>query len=1073
MDATYAIDAKKLKAQTNRSGKKLGLLEPAEALARITRWRKAPLASEGTDAAVAAVAGFLESPSTEAPEEDLQHALFALLGNTSDHVAFLSLFWHWRGPRGLAELGLGGGRYRLDTRADPSRGVLRADGAVIGGWHLLYLLWFLLERDGTLEPWLHEKVKATVLDPADATQCAILFDDCAWANALIDHWMTIPTTRADSWSIVGLVGATDDDARFAAFMDYFGAQMEHLGAPANLPRAIGRVSVEVFVGALLPRLEDGLAAKWKSSQAEPFAKALAHVRSPDVARVLAAWVGEKSVAKVATDYFRAHPDLSAALAPIAKAKGKAGPIAKAMLASLEREAEAAPAPAKGKGKAKGKEKPAKKAKASKAKPAKATEALPAALRSPPWKKKARPARPRLALALIVEAERYTPASGAAKKTIARDRSPENDARLLGDKSPTELYEPSIFNLTDDVALSALNGRARLNPYSYDGYYLWLGDRVVPHLMHALGNDVELGAWLLDRAVSPRLALGCGRAALKRSGGKARNAALAWLDAHPGVAALGLIPAALGESDADADVAERTLRLLLRGGHGAAVSEAAARYGAEASTALDAVLGKSPYDRVPVKMPPRAKWAAPERLGSLELLAGGALTDADVATFLQMLQISVVDEPYAGVTDVRPLLTPESRTRFARALLEEFVLAGSPPSHEWVIGAIALLDPELAIVELAARMRRWAADGKVPLLHRSLEALAAIDTDEALVVVYDAGQRSRYDDTRDKVRSILEGVAEARKIPFSVLEDVLVPELGLEEGAISLDLGGRSLEVTLGDHLDAVLRDGDGHVISAFPRKSKKDDAEKYAAAKARYATLVESAATVGRGQVLRLERAMREQRAWTVADLRAHVLTQPLLHHLAQRLVWQVLDGGALFRVAEDLTLVDADDEPVAFPPDAARVVIAHPLCAPGLRAFQTWIDDYLVVQPFAQVARETFTLGAAEAAGSSVAGVEGRGAAYLPVLALTTERGWKPVAPGAKGIDAIVREEAVESRPDPLVARLGIRPGLLFGAARGRPAQTLGAFTIATADGEPARFDELDPLALGELLRDVMTLTE
>lgn len=74
----------------------------------------------------------------------------------------------------------------------------------------------------------------------------------------------------------------------------------------------------------------------------------------------------------------------------------------------------------------------------------------------------------------------------------------------------------------------------------------------------------------------------------------------------------------------------------------------------------------------------------------------------------------------------------------------------------------------------------------------------------------------------------------------------------------------------------------------------------------------------------------------------------------------------------------------------------------------------------------------------------------------------------GDEGIDAIVREV----RGD-LSVRLGISPGLLFGGARGRPVQTLGPLTIATTDGDPARFGVLEALELSELLRDVMTLAE
>jgi hypothetical protein len=79
---------------------------------------------------------------------------------------------------------------------------------------------------------------------------------------------------------------------------------------------------------------------------------------------------------------------------------------------------------------------------------------------------------------------------------------------------------------------------------------------------------------------------------------------------------------------------------------------------------------------------------------------------------------------------------------------------------------------------------------------------------------------------------------------------------------------------------------------------------------------------------------------------------------------------------------------------------------------------------------------------------------------------GWKPVAPGDKGIDAITRTPAPG-----LVARLALSPGLLFGGAQGRPEQTLGALTLAHTGGTPAPLEMLEERVLSELLLDVMQL--
>ena len=1081
MAGTYAIDAKKKKSQAEDPIEAPKRIPQTEALERLFVKNRPALrleAGPGAEDAVAFVKRFYEDPEarTKTPSRQEQEALFPVVAFSMDPSAWLSLFASWSDAKSLMGLVLGEGRYARGVPTDK----LVVDHAAKSGWDLWKAVRFTLALDPSIREWLHARCKDAELGAIDAIPCALAFDDCAWGNALADRLMAQPMSKPDSFHACRLFGAVDDPARFSKLIAFFDTQMQWLGGGAVLGRAVGRIPAEVLERELVALLTRGLAAKWKSSNVEPYAKTLAHIRSPDVARILGAWLGEKSVARIATDYFRAHPDLApSALGPIGKGKGKAAPIARAILDSLGRDAANAEAnaptkepaePAKSAKKSAkigttiGTRKSTKKATSSAAAPESAD--LPSVLRSPPWAQKKRIERPKLALSVLVENERCPAEQKPWAKPPSPDRTPEKDLKFLDGRPPAEIYEQSIFWLTDAVAFQAIAGRERAGYWSLDRFLVWQREKVVPHVIRFIAADIEGCHPLLGRAVSPRLALPCAKVALKRSGGQERTASLTWLKRNPEAAALGLIPAALGDEDAEADVAERALRLLVRTGSEAAVKASAARYGAEAAAAVGVLLARSPYERFPQKMPPKAKWAAPERLGTLALSAGGVLSDEQGATLVQMLQISEIGEPYLGAVDTLALLTPASQTAFAKALLGEYLLAGSPPSHEWVIGALTLLAPVASIELLRGQMRAWAADGKVALLHRSLEALATIGSDEALIVVYDTAQRSRYDDTRDKVRGILEDVARARGVSYAVLEDLLVPELGLEHGAVVLDLGPRKLSVRLGDHLEAVLTDATGTALPSFPRKQKSDDAEAYEVAKKRHAALVEASEAVGRTQVLRYERALRDQRAWTVGELRAHVLTQPLVRHLARRLVWQVAGTDTLFRVAEDLTLADADDDAMAFPPDEAHVVLAHPLRAPGLARFTQWVSDYRVLQPFLQVGRETFTLAPDEHDASSLARVAGRKASYLSVLGLTLGMGWKPVPPGDKGIDAITRV-----LPGSEVARLALSPGLLFGAAKGRPEQTLGALTLTSLSGEKARFSDLDPLALSELLRDVSLL--
>ena len=1091
-DAVYAIDEKRAKSQGEYPGHDLKRVEVAAAVASIfevRHWRPKPAADDAKDALAFLDRFFTDDAlRTQKPSLDDLEALWGYGRHSMHRDAKLSLFLAWGGPEWLLSRALGGGRYGWD----PPKGTLVVDdGRPLGSWDLEYAIAAVQAWGGLSREVLLAACKKAKLPLADRSRMASLFDDADWAGELADEWIAKGTSRQESWNNCMLLGLIDDADRFERFVASFGDQIRFIGRSARLGRALDRVPARVLERVVVGLLDRGVKEKWKASDVEPWAKLLTHVRSSEAARAIAQWIGEKSVAKLAADYFRTHPDLASdALGPLAKGKGKAAPIAKAILDSIARapavEDDVKPAKAS-KSTAKASEGPAKasksavkaskgtaKASEGSGKPSKsstkASPSLPSALTDPPWQSKTPRVRPRVALELLVDRETFVPKVGGWTHRPAPNRGPETDARILDGRPPSELYESSAFGLTDAVALEALRDRAHVSRYHLDGMVAWLGEPLVPLAIRSIAVNLLEMHPMLSRAASSRLALPCARAAQKRSGGAERVAARAWIAEHPEDTALGLVPAALSEDDVEASIASDGLRSLVKAGHAELVAAAANRYGAVAKAAIDTVLAASAYDRYPSKLPSKAKWALPAQIGTLEIEGGEPLTEAQGTALVQMLQFSAIGDPYPGATDTIALATKASRERMAKALFDEYLLAGSPPSHAWVLGAITWLAPVSSIALLAGHMRAWAADGKVALLHDSLEALASIGSDEALVVVYDAGQRSRYDDTRDKVRAILESVAKERGVRYEVLEDMLVPELGLESGAVALDLGARKLAVRLGDHLEAVLTDDTGNTLAAFPRKAKSDDAAKYDAAKARFAALLEASEVVGKGQVLRLERALRAQRAWRVSELRTLVLPQPLVRHLACRLVWQVVGTDVLFRVSEDLSLADANDDTLAWPEGDVKVVIAHPLRAPGLAAFQRWIDDYRVIQPFAQIGREIFLPTDDERAKGRVERAVGRKAPYLSVLGLTLGMGWKPIPPGDKGIDAITRE-LPSAAASGLVARLAITPGLLFGAAKGRPEQTLGALTLENEAREPASFEGLDALDASELIRDVMTL--
>jgi hypothetical protein len=135
-------------------------------------------------------------------------------------------------------------------------------------------------------------------------------------------------------------------------------------------------------------------------------------------------------------------------------------------------------------------------------------------------------------------------------------------------------------------------------------------------------------------------------------------------------------------------------------------------------------------------------------------------------------------------------------------------------------------------------------------------------------------------------------------------------------------------------------------------------------------------------QVKRLEKAMVNGRTWTVGEFRTNLVAHPLLWELVRRLVWQC--GPVAFRLAEDRTLADVEDEAIDLPDDA-QVRLSHPVLLGD--ALGTWVQsftDYEVLQPFDQLARAPHTATAAETAAGRLTRFEGRKAKTGPLHGLT-----------------------------------------------------------------------------------------
>ncbi|MFD0855391.1 DUF4132 domain-containing protein, partial [Actinomadura adrarensis] len=355
----------------------------------------------------------------------------------------------------------------------------------------------------------------------------------------------------------------------------------------------------------------------------------------------------------------------------------------------------------------------------------------------------------------------------------------------------------------------------------------------------------------------------------------------------------------------------------------------------------------------------------------------------------------------------------------------------------------------------------------------VDVLAGIGTDVALMHLHGIAQTARSASLKKKARERLDEVAAERELTPEQLADRIAPDFGLDaDGSMTLDYGPRRFKVGFDERLKPYVTDEDGALRKILPRPSAKDDQELAPAAHKRFATLKKDVDRVAGDQIRRLERAMAEQRGWRVDEFRTFLMEHPLVWHIARRLVWtaETQEGAFSFRIAEDRTLADADDETVKLP-DNASIAIAHPLLL-GKEQVDAWSElfaDYEILQPFPQLGRPVHTLSEQEANWRHLERYEGMETSPRRLLGLRNRSWDAEEIDGYMGLDRIARNVGSDHR---IVVAFspGFEPRYLDDVDHVEIRQV----SLTGSEGDTSRtvrFADLGPVTISEILTDLEAL--
>ncbi|MFD4676283.1 WGR and DUF4132 domain-containing protein [Lentzea sp. NPDC058450] len=501
----------------------------------------------------------------------------------------------------------------------------------------------------------------------------------------------------------------------------------------------------------------------------------------------------------------------------------------------------------------------------------------------------------------------------------------------------------------------------------------------------------------------------------------RKIAIGWLARHREQAARFLIPAAVGKAGAERRNAETALRHL----HALGVDVVAQAPSEAVADALRTFLAIDPVDVLPAKMPVLGDWTDTRHLPQVLLSDRRQALPSDAAHSLIMTAaLSKPGDVYAGLTIAREALDSASLAEFAWAVFQRWQEVGAPSKEGWALTALGWFGDDETVRRLSPLIRNWPGESQHTRAVTGLDVLADIGSEVALAHLNSIAEKVKFKGLKTKAQDKVTQIADELGLSRDQLADRLVPRLGLDDAAtLVIDYGPRQFTVGFDEQLKPFVQDPDGKRRKDLPKPAAKDDQDQAPLEHKRFAALKKDVRAVAADQIHRLERAMVDQRTWTAEEFHTVLAGHPLLWHIVRRLVWITAEG-ATFRLAEDRTLADANDDEYALPADAT-IRVAHPVDLHAeLEAWGEVFADYEILQPFPQLGRPLHLVPEGE---DLLAHLKKYCDVDLPIgkILSLTKKGWIRGEPQDGGVECWI------TRPLPtggaLVASLD--PGIAVGA--------------------------------------------
>ncbi len=239
------------------------------------------------------------------------------------------------------------------------------------------------------------------------------------------------------------------------------------------------------------------------------------------------------------------------------------------------------------------------------------------------------------------------------------------------------------------------------------------------------------------------------------------------------------------------------------------------------------------------------------------------------------------------------------------------------------------------------------------------ALGLREESEAAAHLVNAKMKIKNGTVLKTLTKTIEAVAARAQLTVDDLEEMSVPDYGLENGLIEYEFDNVKVRVEIVGNRAHWEWTKDGKVVKAVPASVKQEFAPELKELKITVSELEKTLTA----QKERLDNLLRIEKTWDFTTWRQRYLEHPLMQMVTQRLIWNFKSGEETrSALPQNGSFIGNDGQKLEID-DTAQVSLYHPLfdSTRNVLQWRTYIEGSGIKQPFKQAHREIYLLTDAE----------------------------------------------------------------------------------------------------------------